>query len=184
MDIEQFQEIFPVPSQPVEAAESGKWHTFEDELSVQFPGDYKRFIELYGTGCIGMFVWIFNPFSDNENLNLMKQIDSQTEQYRQARSELGEKYCPFPIFPEPAGLLPCGVTDNGDVFFWLMASDNPDDWQVVINETRSPEFETHSKQLTEFLAGVVTGEIESQIIPHDFIDQSRLFLPVDQVSYE
>ena len=130
-----------------------------------------------------MFLWIFNPFSDNENLNLIKQTKDHTTQYRWAKRELGEEYCPFPIFPEPGGLLPFGVTDNGDVFFWLTDSDNPNHWKIVINETRSAEFELYDKKLTEFLVGIVNGQIESQIFPREFVDLTKLFIPVDQVIY-
>lgn len=43
-------------------------------LGMILPLDYKKFINKYGTGSINDFIWILNPFSENENLNLIKKV--------------------------------------------------------------------------------------------------------------
>lgn len=177
----RFSEVFPVPDTPVDVRGAGGWERVEETLSLRLPGDYKWFIERYGTGCVSAFLWIFNPFTTNENLDLVRQVASLSEQYRRMKRELGEEEVPFPLYPEEGGLVPFGVSDNGDVFFWLTDSTDPREWNVVGNETRSSTYEVHERTMTAFLLGVVTGETESRIFEAECIDSDRLFLSFDEV---
>ena len=129
-----------------------------------------------------MFIWIYNPFSRNRNLNLMERIRKTTDQYRKLKKESME-YCPYPIFPEPDGIIAVGQTDNGDTVFWLSDSKDPDCWKILINKTRSNKFELHDENLTGFMAGLVKGVIKSDVVPRDFIDMTKPFLPFNQIRY-
>lgn len=179
----RFEDLFAPPEKPLDVLGPGGWEGVEKALSLSLPQDYKWFIERYGTGCVSTFLWIFNPFSTNENLNLLQQVDSLTKQYRDVREALGKEETPFPIYPEAGGLVPFGISDNGDVFFWLANSEEPSEWAVVVNKTRSSVFEVHRQGMVEFLLGIVTGEKESEVFEPEFIDSGRLFLPVDEIEY-
>lgn len=179
MSLEAFAKVFPIPHHPLEAGESAQWPTFEQQLSTELPDDYKRFIEWYGSGCVSMFLWIFNPFSSNKNLNLIEQAKFYAKQFK----KLGEQSKIFPIFPEPGGLLPFGVSDNGDVFYWLTSPHGPRQWKVAINKTRSDHYELFEMSMTGFLLGIVEEKIESQIFAKEMIQSDKLFLPANQVVY-
>ena len=183
MTIQEFQKVFPIPEKPVETGNPKSWATYEKQLAVKLPSDYKEFIENYGTGCISMFLWIFNPFSKNKNLDLIPQVKKISSQYQSQKEEMGEEACPYPVYPKSGGLIPFGITDNGDVFFWLSESKNPDQWPIVVNRVRSNDYETHEKKLTGFLAGIVQGKIKSKIFTPEFIDKDKLFLPANKVEY-
>jgi hypothetical protein len=43
---------------------------------------------------------------------------------------------PRSLFPEEGGLLPWGVTDNGDILNWI-TSDNPEKWSILVYDGRS-----------------------------------------------
>ena len=174
----------PIPCKPLESRGAGDWQAIENKLSLRLPGDYKWFIDNYGTGCVGLFLWIFNPFSENEDLNLAAQVESICQMYRENRQETDEEEdCPHPIYPEPGGVVPFGITDNGDVLFWLAEGEDPRGWPVVVNASRSSSYELHAKSMAAFIVGLVSGETTSTIIESDFIDHDNLFLPHDEVGY-
>lgn len=177
-----FRDVFPVPPRPQEAADPAGWRKIEEALGLTLPDDYKWFLENYGTGCVSMFLWVLNPFSSNKNLNLIEQADRLSEEYRRTTEET-RGTCPFPIRPEEGGLLPFAISDNGDVFFWLTRSSEPERWPVVANMSRSDVYEAHERTMTEFLAGVVRGEIESQVFEREFVNEAKLFVPLDDVEY-
>ena len=67
--------------------------------------------------------------------------------------------CPFPVFPEPGGLLPLGGDTNGGSMFWV-TDGPPDGWSLVLYDWRGGyESERHEMPLVEFLVGWLSGEI-------------------------
>lgn len=58
----------------------------EKNLGMILPLDYKKFINKYGTGSINDFIWILNPFSENENLNLIKKGHVIREAYAYSKN--------------------------------------------------------------------------------------------------
>lgn len=58
----------------------------EARLGMVLPDDYKDFLREYGSGRVGQFLWIFNPFSKNENLNLERQVRLQAAVLRELGS--------------------------------------------------------------------------------------------------
>jgi hypothetical protein len=172
------EEFLPKPSNPIETGNPDKWGEIEKCCKTLLPEDYKRFINKYGSGQIGGFINIFNPFSENEFINLMEQIKVRLDAVNYIKENYGEEECPYSLFPQTNGLLPFAATDNGDVFFWKTTG-VPDKWTVVLNESRGSFFEEFQHNFSEVLKNLITGKIESKIIPNDFIDNNNLF-----VSYE
>ena len=64
----------PPPANPVESPRADDWQLVEARMLVELPSDYKEFIATYGTGAVDNFLWVLNPFSHNDNLNLIKQV--------------------------------------------------------------------------------------------------------------
>ena len=115
------------------------WSRIEEDLGVQLPTDYKRFLELYGMEEIDNVIYPFHPTTQNPLINLKNQIVENLWALRELRD--GGEHVPFPIFPEPRGVVPWSRTANGDVCYWLTDEPDPDNWIVVINEGRAPEWE-------------------------------------------
>lgn len=157
--------VMPAPAVPFEVASSDGWACIEKRLGTTLPEDYKEYINLYGSGAIANFLWILNPFSSNENINFEFQMDRQSEVLK-ALESLGEKV-PYKPFPCPGGILPFGITDNGDVIFWETLG-NPNDWSIVINSSRAPDWDGFNMSMSRFLKALLTKEVTSEIFPKNF----------------
>ncbi|WP_433819146.1 hypothetical protein [Actinomadura scrupuli] len=72
---------------------------------------------------------------------------------------------PFPIHPEPCGLFPWGVSDNGDFCLWLTDPD-PAVWSIVI--TDGGLWWHHEGTLTDLLVGVLGRTFSCVKLPSSF----------------
>lgn len=163
------------PLSALETPPPGAWASFERRLGTSLPRDYKEFIENYGSGRIGEFITIFNPFSVNDNVNLEKQIETQRSVLLELKT-YGEaiRYEPFPA---PSGVLPFGSSDNGDILYWKTVG-NPDQWTVAISEGRAPEWEEFDSSMTRFITDTLLRIAASRIFPKDFPRAHSGFKPI------
>lgn len=150
--LDELRRLAPPPSEPVPLV--------APELTV--PADYLDLTATYGVG----------EFCDLIYLELDGHEDS-LDYERAEKLEYPEEY-PYPIHPEPGGLLPWGATSNGDVLCWLTAGE-PDTWPTVIWDLRSRWFEEHPMGATEFLAGWLAGRVTSDLLPDAFREHSQWF---------
>lgn len=173
--VDVLRKILRPPESPSETPDVDGWQSVEAKLGMPLPVDYKEFITCYGTGAIDGFLWVLNPFSKNKYLNLLDSGNSQLDGLRQLRDECGEKI-PYAIFPEANGLFPWGITDNGDVLYWV-CSGPPSNWPIVVNESRGPCWREFKLTTGEFLAKLVSRELQVDIFPDDFPSDSPEFVP-------
>jgi hypothetical protein len=174
MKIDDLRAVLSPPPLPVET-HGRKWSVVEQEIGTRLPDDYKMFIEQYGSGRINSFIWIFNPFSSNQYINLNYKIINQLEVLKTLAQDFGEK-CPYPLFPQSGGLLPFGETDNGDAIYWLTRGD-PNAWQVVVNQARGPKYEEFALNTTNFLAGILTHKVNCTVFPKSLQEIDAHFEP-------
>jgi hypothetical protein len=173
MSVIDLAKLITPPSSPNEVPQQHEWPQIEAQLGTSLPADYKDFVSLYGTGKIDNFLWIFNPSSQNENINLATQFRVQLS----ALSELqayGE-VLPYKLFPEPDGVFPFAITDNGDVLYWK-TSGSPDTWTVLVNEARSPDWEAFDLVMTVFLSKVLSRQIHPRAFPNVFPSSAPAFV--------
>jgi hypothetical protein len=150
------------------------WHEIERALGFALPADYKRLVELYGSSAIDNFIWILEPASRNEHLDLLRQMTLQLQALRQLRDQ-GETI-PYDIESTDGHLIPWAITDNGDVCYWLRTpSAPPEMWTVLVDEARGPFWEHFSGSASEFLAAVLSGRFQSNIFPDDFPSEAPTF---------
>jgi hypothetical protein len=170
----ELKRILPPPLVASEQPSEMEWAECESEL-VRLPGDFKSFLETYGTGCIDGFIWIFNPASKNPNLNLLIQAKKQLSALEDLFRRKVETKA-YPLYPETAGLLPFGVTDNGDLLFWRTMGP-PDIWSVIVGHSRSPQYEEFETNMTGFISSVLNGTNLVAAFPEDFPSSSPSFKP-------
>lgn len=180
MSVESLTRVLPPPQAPLETGLFDEWEQVELTVGVSLPHDFKEFIKVFGTGRICGLFYLLNPFSKNEHLNLINQVPIRLD----ALSEIRKGYpaeVPYPIFPEPSGLLPWAYTDNGDVFYWRTQG-APDAWTVVLQDTGFEIWEEYNDSLSGFLERLLGGEIRSVILGTEILSNpdrfsSSSFLP-------
>ena len=148
------------------------WEMVEEELGLVLPTDYKQFIAAYGSGEIDRFLLVLSPFAQDPGLHLGKQTDLILSIVREFR-DLGE-YVPYPLFPEPEGLLPWAGTRNGDSCYWYTRGEEPEGWRVVVG-TRYLEWEEFPCSMTGFLADVLTRRLQVSLFPENFPSSKPTF---------
>jgi hypothetical protein len=164
MSIQSLVEILQPPDHPLEVPTQSDWAKIEQEF-MPLPSDYKAFIVRYGTGYIDEFIWILNPFAANRYGNLILRSKDYLGGLREIR-EAAPDEIPYPIFPEQGGVLPFGFTDNGDFIMWETKG-QPDNWTVLVQAPRDPEFQRIETTMTTFLSRVLTEPGFCIIFPDD-----------------
>ena len=167
--LERLRQLLPPPADPVEPGQPDSWAEIEEDLGTGLPRDYKAFTELYGSGKVDDFLYLFNPFTAGQDGNLLAEKDRVLEGYRQTRARFPERL-PLPAFPDPGGVLPLGRTDNGDELYWVTEGD-PDGWPVALLESRAALQEVHRMPVTGFLAALAANQVTSRILPKDVLDR-------------
>jgi hypothetical protein len=175
---------------PLNTPSEVDWPHVESTIGVALPSDYKQLIASYGCGSFDDFLWVHHPTSTNPNLNLVQQVEERLWPLRVLRGERTlagpggmhargveeEVSLPYPLFPEPGGVLPWGATDNADVCYWLTTPDGPDAWPVLLNATRDPEdWYEFQGSLTEFLYATFVERRPNPIFPDDVPSSSPTF---------
>jgi hypothetical protein len=179
MTLEALLNIMPKPAHPVETMDEGDWELYELVTGITLPADYKAYLSVYGTGLVGGIITPYNPFCKRISWKpsyTCRDWMREALAIQELKREFGEAVFPYAVYPEEGGVLPWGSTDDGDRLFWLTNS-KPNEWTVLINEVRSPNFETFDYSMTGFLRAWIDGEIQSDIIPYDAIDHDLLFEP-------
>ncbi len=173
--LESLRNLMAPPANPSDLPNEGGWPSVELRLGIKLPEDYKKFVACYGTGAVDNFLWVLNPFSQNENLNLIKQAKAQLDAQRQLSEEFGIK-CPYALYPDENGLFPWAISDNGDVLYWLCKGP-PSSWLIVVNESRGPRWREYKISTCQFLAALVARELVVDVFPEDFPSESPEFVP-------
>lgn len=176
MSINSLTKIMPPPVNPVDSGAGMQWPSIDK--GIEFPQDYVDFINNYGTGRIGEFLLIFNPFSGKEDLNFFEQFNMVLEDLRYL-IESDSEYYNYPLYPTEGGLIPFGVTDNGDYLFWVFDSKKISNlWKVAIVAARSPEIEYLPWGMLEFIKEIATGEFKPNSFPKNTDFNNLGFSPV------
>ena len=169
-----FASILTPPVNPVDTPTESDWRSVEGKLGFALPQDYKDFVDIYGAGSVDGFLWVLNPISTNPSLNLFVQAKSRIDAQLRFSMDFGGK-SPYPLHPEPNGLFPWAVTDNGDVLYWLCEGP-PSAWSVVICDSRCSRWQTLKEGVGEMFMGIVTKKLRIECFPGDFPSQSPEFV--------
>jgi hypothetical protein len=169
--IENLVRVAPPPAAPSEAF-VGDWGPIERAVGTALPADLKEFARLYGSGEFMEFMWIAVPWASDHGAEYARWVG-------QACGIFHEVPMPCPLWPDAGGLFPAGVTSNGDQIFWLPRGD-PESWRIAVwdrGRLEGEELEIFDCDLTDFLAGLVTGAITPKAFPDDFLPCDHLFQP-------
>jgi hypothetical protein len=154
MTVADLTALIPPPVTAKQVGTLVEWQAVERELGIILPSDFRDFVLTYGTGQLGNFYSVWNPFAGPEFIEHVLRICGFE---RKSKQEFPQ-YFPYPIYPECPGFLPWGSDDNGNYYGWLTGGP-ADRWPVLSNAIRGEGYRLHDLAMTEYLAGVFRGEI-------------------------
>ncbi|MER5357758.1 SMI1/KNR4 family protein [Streptomyces sp. NPDC002785] len=171
-DVEQLTRIVPPPAEP----RPRTWPEIEARLGTALPEDFKDLVDTYGGGVFDETIWILEPDCPSRDYNLLAMKDERAEVLARLW-EIGPEPRPEQLAAEGTGLLPFAyIEGTGAYLYWLTGKDGkPEEWTVLANAGRGPEWEHHPVQATRFIRSVLTGEIHSGILGN---------LPADEHSFD
>ncbi len=157
--IDDLIEIIVPPLEPVYSGSMEDFRRFEVSQNISFPTDFKEIITRYGSGTFGSLINLINPFQGRNGESEYVVVEQQIRlNYFDMRSDFPE-YNPFEYYPKQYGILPWGTSQNGDELFWYIVDTNPENWQVIIWQSRSQNYWLYPFNLTTFLAGIFTNKV-------------------------
>jgi hypothetical protein len=162
------------PAQPSGVGTLDEWRLVERELGLVLPTDYREFVFAYGHDRLAGMYSVYNPFVTHLGRRYIERVRDVCQSEADFRVDFPERV-PYPVWPEPGGLFPWAGDDNGNEYFWLTAGP-PDEWPVVSNAPRGRGYREQGGTMTEYLAGVLRGEIRPLIsdfpTPQDMVFDS------------
>ena len=174
MSIKQLQDVLKPPANAVESGMGQDWGRITSKFGAPLPTDYMQYVELYGSGEIGGWLTVFNPFSKNPNISLIEQFFHVLSGISELKKEFPESY-PYPLLFEPGGLLPWGINIDGDIYCWSTTGSSGK-WKIIIIGRHS-EAEEFQYSFSEFLSEAIKGNVESYTIPQEWKNERATFEP-------
>jgi hypothetical protein len=175
MSLIELTAILNRPLTPHETKDASAWAAIEEQVGTKLPQDYKDFIQTFGSGAIDSFLYVFNPFSPNKNINLIEGGRAELEAYSISKKKFPQYYR-HEAYPSEGGILPFAATDNGEIIYWKTAR-VPERWTVIAYEARGPKYYEFEGSTTEFLTGVLKRTIRCDVFPDDFPSEYPVFKP-------
>lgn len=157
MPYSQLLSILRPSEAPIETGSDSAWATVETMLNTTLPEDYKQFIDNFGSGWVGGFLYLYNPFSSKAYMNWFNNLDIVTG----LAESLGQGGHPLNF--GSGSLIPFGATKDGHTLFWL-TNGLPEQWTIFILDARAPLFDAYDTDLTGFLYKLLKCEIDGKTL--------------------
>ena len=149
--LQDLMRLVPPPAEPVHG--DGEWRWVWPSLGCRLPNDYQELMGVYGLGSFDDVV-LWTPFTSHSWANLVKQARNLVGDYGPVRDDDPSAF-PYPLYPEPGGLLPWASSSGGEWLCWLTGAE-PDHWPVVEWNIREGAHR-HDVGAVEFLNDYLTG---------------------------
>ncbi|HEX4349858.1 MAG TPA: SMI1/KNR4 family protein [Verrucomicrobiae bacterium] len=173
-------QIVPPPVHPTYNGRAEDWDVIQRILEVQLPDDFKKLINIYGTGCFLRFLYLLSPFAPfDTSLNLLSGDTKQLlSNYKSGQKQFPQYSPPFPVYPHESGLFPWAITVNGDTLFWLRQG-SPNEWPIVVCDSKfSESYDRFNCTTAEFLCRLFSGKISPKVFPDDLLTMKLEFVPI------
>ncbi|MFJ9344791.1 SMI1/KNR4 family protein [Streptomyces sp. NPDC101733] len=118
----------------------------ERRLGIRLPSDYIAFIETYGAGEVGEdSMGIPQPYNESEGSDLVSMAELFWEQAPAAFT----RYLPAGM--DPRKLIRWGFTSDCLHLFWVITSDDSNEWPVADLQEDGGPFTVHNSGFAAFL---------------------------------
>jgi hypothetical protein len=139
------------------------WAAIESDLGPRLPADYKLVAQTFPYGWFRTFIRVHPPERLHDyDQSLSEFAAGHLNALREWRAT-GEVSFPYPLFPEPGGVLPWGSIRSPGLAFWLTGPGGPDDWPVVVaaEEYEYDRSKRFDGTMCEFLIEVASARYDT-----------------------
>jgi hypothetical protein len=171
--LERLRSLVPPPS-----GGGGRrdWAAVERRLGRALPADYKDFVDAYGGGQLDRHVGLLVPAPSRPGSELVSYNDGYFDDLTNLW-EITENRPPE-LDVDDLRLVVWADTIDADTLNWLvLPGEPPERWPVAVLDADLGDCELYPMTCTEFLAGLVSGEIDSGIITHHLKADGHVFYP-------
>jgi hypothetical protein len=140
------------------------WDQSASDVGLQFPAGYREFIDRYGPGVVNDELNVYAPIPDAISGRppgirgfVARTTDDIGPIITDSREEWPEEY-PFPMYPEPGGLLLWADSPNGGFCFWSVDGPDPDRWPIVVWVRQMDVWQRFDGGFLNFLTAVVSRD--------------------------
>lgn len=140
------------------------WSAVERALGTTLPPDFVALSIAYPPFTLSDFLAVHcvTPGCEDDFVSGLEEDWENLDDLR--RNGMAHGFVPY---PEPNGLIPWGDSAEGDLFFWKTCGKGPVEWTVVV-AGRNDDWVEYRGSMTEYLAGLVSGEVVPDGLPLDF----------------
>jgi hypothetical protein len=140
------------------------WQAIESALGLRLPTDYKELVGRIPKGKILNALTINRPGGDPgyRSDDFLGYLAYRLEDVRHQRST-GRGRFPYPLFPEPGGLLPWGWGPRVEPLYWLTNATDPDSWPVVVADYDCTEWQRFEGGVCEFLLHAIKSAYDMRL---------------------
>jgi hypothetical protein len=131
--VDRLVSLVPPPASPVDA--DGDWRRVQRLLGVALPGEFRVLLGRYGVGSFDD-ITLLTPFDTHPQgvFDLVEHAERLIPWFEDLREDSPADF-PFPLYPEPGGLLPWATTSVGTDLCWLTEG-RPDRWPTAVWNVR------------------------------------------------
>ncbi|MFE5489396.1 hypothetical protein ACFQ7Z_05455 [Streptomyces virginiae] len=128
--LDELQALLGQPARPQPNPDD--WFEVERHVGAALPADFKVFLDAFGSGVISGELVVFHPRGSSPLLDRMRKTHRMRTERRDRALSRGEvDQVPYPIHPEPGGLISWGYDYSGDEHFFLPCGPDPEQWKIV-----------------------------------------------------
>lgn len=140
------------------------WDAVKGRVGTALPSDFVHLADAYPPLIVGGYVRILHPTA---RAGFMNWMSTAPKMLRALRRQPGLR-----VHPDSPGLLPWGMTVNGDHCLWYTGGE-PDQWTVMITDLRQKW--SYDGTFSSFIRKFLTGELRCPLFPDDVPGGSKPF---------
>ncbi|MCM2389787.1 SMI1/KNR4 family protein [Streptomyces albipurpureus] len=129
------------------------WAAAEARLGTALPSDYKWLAEMFGHGAFDEYLELFVPGACFSSRDIILNTKRSGEW---ARTNSGDLWEPYDVYPAPGGLLEWAHSEQADQFFWLTEGLDPDRWPILATPDLPDSWVRFDGTTTEFIYRILT----------------------------
>ncbi|MFE5735430.1 SMI1/KNR4 family protein [Streptomyces sp. NPDC056528] len=130
------------------------WAELKREFGVEFPSDFREFMDAYGSIQINDQLYLEHPAGHLQH-NLGETIRGDLKMWQE--EDMAE-FLPSPAGTNPGELMPTASAVTGEWVFLRVPDDPSSPWRIVVQELDSPESTLYEMTFSEWLLAYLKGE--------------------------